>query len=580
MLCVAGCDGGTLDTRLSSSVSPTEDFFVDETTRVGLDFAHSNGMSGKLYFAEIVGAGGALFDADNDGDLDAYLVQGGPLGEPSPGDQLDRLLLNRLPAEGGANVEFSDITERVGLKSAGYGMGAAVGDIDNDGWNDLYVTNLGANQMWRNQGVGDDGLVRFIDGTEETLTGGEDWSISAAFLDYNRDGWLDLYVVNYVRYSVDEDAKCTSPTGLRDYCSPLSYKPEADQLFKNLGLGPKGNIRFEDVSEASGIASVRRNGMGVVSGDFNADGWPDLYVANDLSQNLLWLNQGDGTFIDEALLAGSALNGKGIAEASMGVAVGDVDRNGAEDLFMTHLFGESNTLFLAEAIGLGQAGFVDRSAATGLGFPSVGSTGFGTVLLDYDNDGWSDVFVGNGAVTRAEAGPGDTDSRGLKQRNQLYRHQGASLNNPVRFDDVTQLAGRALEHAEVTRGVVRGDVDNDGDSDLLVLNNNGPAQLLLNQVGHKQHWVGLRLVSGSPIRDHIGAVATLQQGEQRISQRVRTDGSYGSASDPRLLFGLGQDASVLSIEVTWIDRASERWELDELDRYWTLTAGTGQLVER
>ena len=534
-----------------------------------LPFTHFNGMSGELYFPEMMGAGAALFDYDNDGDLDVYLVQGNMLGvgktaaqalipPPGPLPLSDRLFRNDSGKQG---LKFTDVTEQAGIRATGYGMGVAVGDIDNDGWVDLYVTNFGANQLWRNRGGGG-----FEDVTAHAGVDDARWSVSAAFLDFDRDGWLDLFVGNYVAFNFERHKPCRSTTSARDYCSPLAYRPEPDRLLRNLGNG-----RFEDVSSKAGLSKTFGAALGVVTADFNNDGWVDMYVANDGSANQLWINQGDGRFQDNALLAGVAVNMQGAPEASMGVDAGDFDGDGDLDLFMTHLSRETNTLYIND----GQGWFEDKSAPSGLAGASFSFTGFGTAWFDYDNDGWLDLLTVNGAVTRVEAQMRAGDIFPLKQRNQLFANRGGRV-----FEEVSASAGAALRLAEVSRGAAFGDIDNDGDIDVLVSNNSGPARLMINQAAPANGWLGLRLLDASGKRDMPGARAALHVGVGRLLwRRVRAEGSYASANDARLLFGLGdKPASSYRLEVIWPDGRREAWDKLAPGRYHSLRQGNGSAL--
>jgi hypothetical protein len=352
-------------------------------------------------------------------------------------------------------------------------------------------------------------------------------------------------------------------TGARDYCGPDSYPSIPDRLYHNRGDGS-----FEDVTERAGLSTFLGPALGVVTADLNGDGWPDIYVANDGHPNNLWLNRADGTFVDEALVGGCAVNASGKAEGSMGVDAADFDRDGDLDLFMTHLATETNTLFRNDGQGL----FSDHTNAAGLAAPSRPHTAFGTGWLDYDNDGWLDLVAVNGAVRKLEALARANDPFPLHEPNQLFRNLGGS-----RFEEVSAQAGEAFIRSEVSRAAVLGDVDNDGDTDILLANNNGPARLLINSVGHRRHWLGLRLLSGEPPRDTPDArAALLREGKPAAWGRVRTAGGYGSANDPRILFGLGDDARVDGIRVHWLDGTVEEWTGVAVDRYTTLVKGTGR----
>ena len=538
--------------------------FKDVAAQSGLKFQHYNGMTGKFYLPEITGSGGALFDFDNDGDLDVYLVQGNVL-EPntkpavtmfpwrSPQPPRGRLFRNELGRPG--VISFTDVTEESGILATGYGMGAAVGDINNDGLPDLYLTNLGSNQMYLNKGAG-----KFVDVTKESGTDDPRWSTSGSFVDYDRDGWLDLMLVNYAEFSVTNSPNCYAATTAPDYCTPRVFRSPGNRLFHNRGDG-----KFEDVTVRARVDKEFGHGLGVVAADFNDDGWPDIYVANDGDPNQLWINQKNGTFVNDALLAGAAVNRNGQAEAGMGVDAADFDSNGTDDIFITHLMDETNTLYVNQ----GEALFEDRTREAGLAIPGRRFTGFGTLFFDYDNDGALDLFVANGAVQLLPQLVREKHPFPLGQPNQLFRNTGKAG-----LVEIGAEAGPDLQLLEVSRGAAFGDVDNDGDTDVLVTNNNGPVRLLLNQVGNRNHWLGLRLV-GKTGRDMLGAQVDVVTGSgTNLRRRVRTDGSYLVGNDPRVLVGLGQAREVKSVRVRWPDGTSEEWKSVPVDRYTRLKEGT------
>ncbi|HUO82904.1 MAG TPA: CRTAC1 family protein [Gammaproteobacteria bacterium] len=542
--------------------------FTEEAAASGLDFVHFNGMSGELYFPEMMGAGVALFDYDNDGDLDVYFVQGHMLGPGKtvadatfpprhPLPLVDRLYRND---SGSAGLRFTDVTDESKIRAGGYGMGVAAGDIDNDGWIDLYVMNYGSNQLWRNRG----------DGTFEdiTATAGVDdprWSVSAAFFDYDRDGLLDLYVGNYLKHDLGKQRTCRLSKLVADYCGPLISDGETDSLFHNLGGG-----RFEDVSVRAGVTQAFGGALGVVAADLDADGWIDIYVANDGSPNLLWINQRDGTFKNEALLAGAAVNKDGRPEASMGVDADDFDNDGDFDLFMTHLTGETNTLYVND----GRGWFTDETTTSGLGGPSFSFTGFGTAWLDYDNDGRLDLLVVNGAVRKIDALVRAGDPYPLHQRNRLYANRGGG-----RYEDISDRAGPVFALSEVSRGAAFGDIDNDGDTDVVVSNNSGPARLLVNQAGAARKWLGVRLVDADGRDLPALRAGALLDGAPPLWRRVHADGSYASSNDPRIIFGLDGSPAAAGVRVVWIDGVQEEWRGLELNRYHALRRGSGMPVE-
>ncbi|MGI9070795.1 MAG: CRTAC1 family protein [Bryobacteraceae bacterium] len=536
--------------------------FREAAAETGLNFHHFSGATGKHYMPEIMGPGVALFDYDNDGDLDIYLVQGTSLdqngkliAEPPSGWKPGNRLFKNLLSETG-RLRFVDVTDEAGVGHVGYGMGVAVGDYDNDGFLDLYVTNFGLNVLYHNNGNG-----TFTDVTHQAGIEDSHWSTSAAWLDFDGDGWLDLFVCNYVDFTVEGNRACVSPAGEPDYCTPKAYHAIPSRLFRNLRNG-----RFEDVSEASGINRSYGPALGVVCADFNGDGRSDIYVANDTAANLLWLNQGDGTFRDAGLDAGVAYSADGRPKAGMGVTLGDVENNGGQVLLVTNLTREGVTVFRGDAEGQ----FEDATAQFGLLQPTFGYTGFGTQWFDYDNDGLLDLFIANGAVTLLANG--QTGGSPYVQRKQLFHNEAGK-----RFRETSKFAGPAFQTAEVSRGAAFGDIDNDGAIDIVITNNDGPVRLFRNQAGKKAHWLSLKLESPGLNRFAIGArAAFIRRGKQSSWRQVRADSSYLSASDLRVHFGLGDQPEIEAAIVEWPDRSRERFEGIKADRIVTLRRGSGK----
>ena len=548
-------------TRSVPSATATAPIFLDVTEATGALFRHENGMTGEFYFAEIIGSGVALLDYDNDGDLDLLVLQGGPLDKAAPANYRGaRLFRNDLTItpDGQRTLQFTDVTEASGLRASGYGMGVAVGDFDNDGFVDILITHFGApHQLFHNNGNG-----TFTDVTKKAgVAGHGQWGASATFFDFDRDGLLDIFIANYVDYKVTDKRKCYANSSARDYCAPVTYGSVPGTLLHN-----RGNGTFEDVSAKSGITRAFGNGMGVVAVDANGDGWPDLYVANDGNPNQLWINQRDGTFKDEAHLRGVAVNADGAPEAGMGVDVGDFNGDGNEDFLVTNLTREKTTLY----VNVGKGVFEDRSAAVGIAAASTAFTGFGTAFIDFDNDGWLDIVTANGAVHGIEALASAGDPYPLHQKKQLFRNLGNG-----RFEDVTARAGSAFALSEVGRGLAVGDLDNDGAIDFVVSNSNGALRVFQNQVGAQKSWLGLRLLTGK--RDAYGArVEVRRKGAPALLRRVRADGSFLSANDPRVLVGLGDATQVEGLTVQWPDGTREAFDAPPVKRYTTLVQGKGR----
>jgi len=551
---------------------PSE-WFADRAKESGLEFTHFNGMSGEFYYPEIMPPGVALFDYDNDGDLDVFVVQDQMLGKKplsaarpqpvGPSALSSRLFRNDLKP--GQPLHFTDVTAASGIVTRGYAMGVATGDFNNDGCVDLYVTVLGPNQLFRNNCDG-----TFTDVSKQSGTDDAGWSISATFFDYDRDGYLDLFVGNYLQYSVEANIHCFSLSGSVDYCPPHVYRSAPSHLYHNNRDGT-----FTDVTVQAGVAREFGPALGAVAADFNGDGWPDLYVANDGQPNQLWINQRDGTFKNTALLSGTALSPEGAAKSSMGVDAGDFDNDGDEDLFITELVGQGDDLYVNDGSGV----FEDRSARLGIRLLSLPFTGFGAGWLDIDNDGWLDLVTVNGAVTQNVEALARNEPFSLQQRKQVFRNLGnpsTSSGQAARFEDATKAAGAVFQIPEVSRGLAFGDIDNDGDVDMVVGNDSGPLRLLINNVGNRKHWVGLRVVGGPGGRDMLGArVAVTASDNRTMWRRAHSDGSYASASDPRVFVGLGDASGPVKVRVIWPDGKSETFDNVAVDKYSTLEQGHG-----
>jgi hypothetical protein len=553
---LAGCPSSRPDTTAGDDLVKEEPWFLDRTEAKGLHFQHDAGPVPGVYFMpQMIGSGVALFDFNGDDRLDLYLLQnGGPRGA--------RNRLYQQLSDG----RFQEVADS-GLEIAGHNMGVAIGDVNNDGRPDVLVTQYEGVNLFLNQGKG-----KFVDVTEKAGLRNPAWGTSAAFFDFDRDGWLDLIVVNYVAY--DPSLPCTSTGGIPDYCAPRTYKGRVARLFHNRGAGREP--RFEDVTLKSGLGRLAGPGLGVLCADFDGDGWPDIFIANDGEANRLWINQHDRTFKEEAIARGVAYNFMGQAEAGMGVAMGDVDGDGLFDLYVTHLTEESNRLWAQGPRGQ----FQDRTTQVGLTRSRWRGTGFGTVLGDFNLDGALDLAIANGRVSKAPRGANETLgphwSR-YAERNQLFTNDGTG-----RFRDISPSNPALCGTAHIARGLAYGDLDNDGKLDLVVTTVAGPARLYYNACSSAGHW--LRVTALDP--QHGGRVAIGAEiqvrGDERVWVRwINPAVSYLCSNDPRAHFGLGSVEKVDDITVLWPDGSQEKFPGGKVDRPVIVRKGEGEkLVEK
>ncbi len=539
---------------IGAAAATAPPWFREEAAQRGLRFIHDSGAAAtrRWFMPETMVGGAALFDADGDGDLDAYLVQARSLLDPPEKGQGNRLFRNR------GDGTFEDVTEGSGAGHRGYGAGVATGDYDNDGDVDLYVTNVGPNVLLANDGSG-----RFTDVTSSAGVGDAGWGASAAFFDYDRDGDLDLFVCNYLLWSVRTNVECPARfvEGL-DYCSPKAInRPAVAVLYRNEGDG-----RFTDVSAAAGIGDIRGTGLGVVCGDFDGDGWPDVFVANDGWPNRLWHNRGDGTFQDIAMATGCAIDEDGSPKAGMGVDATDLDDDGDLDLIVCNLNAETDSVFVNQG-----GWFQYATPRLGLAPLSRRFTRFGMSWCDFDNDGRLDLYQANGRVAMQETA---WSADPYAEPNLLYRGLADG-----RFSEVLPRGGTAEVLVATSRAAAFGDVDNDGGIDVLVVNRDGPAHLLMNAVNGRGHWIMLQVLDDHG-RDALGATVSMRVGSgagaRTIRRDVRTAYSYQAANDPRVHVGLGDVAVAHDVTVTWPDGSIEGFGDLDADQFVSLRRGAGR----
>lgn len=562
---VAGChrgqEPGDAVSTAGSTGAGSAVWFTDVAVDVGLDFVHASGARGEHRLPEIMGSGCAWIDADLDGDIDVYLVGGG--------DDPDAAR-NRLYRNEGSGKRFVDISSGCGADDRGHGMGCAVGDYDGDGDPDIYVTNFGVNRLFRNRG---DGV--FDDVTSAAGVGDPGWSASAVFLDIDVDGDLDLFVTNYMLHPPRSRARCHDRAGRLEYCGPNSrFPPQRDTLYRNEGDGT-----FRDVTLDSGIGSTPPgNGLGVATADVDDDGDVDILVANDASANHLWVNDGEGRFIDRAVEMGFAFNTSGQAEAGMGIQCEDIDGDGRCDALLTHLDGETHTLYR----GLGAGRFRDATSASGLAAASRPVTGFGMALVDLDHDGDLDLVTTNGRVRRGPESPESdlpgSPLRAYMQTDQLFEHVEAGPGSaPVgtrglRFVERGAVAGTVFAEPHVGRGLASGDFDNDGDVDILVTSCGGPVRLLRNDAPKRGRWLVVRALRSDAGGHAYGAKVVVRAGDRTWRRRVQPARGYLSSHDARVHLGLGVTEEV-DVSIRWPDGASSERRGVAVDRVLTIVAG-------
>jgi hypothetical protein len=530
---------------LTASTSVT---FTDVTGTAGLNFTHNSGAFGGKYLPETLGSGGLWFDVDADGWQDLLLVNGTSWSERD--DDATHATLYHNDGDG----TFTDITRDSGLDVPLYGLGGAAADFDNDGHVDLYLTALGQNRLFKGAGDG-----TFVDVTTAAQVGDPGFSTSAIWFDYDKDGHLDLFVGNYVEWSPDTDLFCSLVGDTKSYCTPESYQGQSPTLYRN-----RGNQTFEDVTTAAGLRTPSAKTLGVTMLDFDVDGWMDLFVANDTQPDQLHRNKGDGTFEDIGVLAGVAFSDAGVARAGMGVDAADYDRSGRPDLIIGHFSTEMMALYHNEGNGL----FIDEAPRSAVGRSTLRNLTFGCFFFDVDLDGWPDIFAANGHV----ADDVERVQRRVTyaQRPQLFLNLGAG-----QFQEMVSPDGSALATPLVGRGAAYADIDNDGDLDVLLTANGGPARLLRNDGGNANHLLRIKTIGTTSNRDGIGAKIEVTASGAMQWQVVKTGSSYLSQSELPLTFGLGSDTTVSSVRIVWPSGAVDVIGAIDADQVITITEGSG-----
>ncbi|HEV7508253.1 MAG TPA: CRTAC1 family protein [Thermoanaerobaculia bacterium] len=521
--------------------------FTDITAASGVKFTHNSGRSGKKYLPESLGSGVALFDADGDGWLDILLINSRDW-EPKGRTSLPALYHNNH------NGTFTDVTRGSGLAVQMYGMGVAVADYDNDGREDVYITSLDGDRLFHNEGGG-----KFKDVTGASGIKNVSFGTSAAWVDYDRDGKADLFVANYVQWSRDKDLWCSLDGSTKSYCTPESYKGASSKLYRNLGGG-----KFEDVSQKAGVGDPTSKSLGIAVLDYNGDGWPDLFVANDTQPNKLYRNMGNGTFKDEALEAGVAFSEEGTARGAMGVDAADYDRSGRPHLLVGNFSNEMLALYHNEGSGV----FVDEAPSSTVGQASLLTLSFGVFFFDYDLDGLPDILAANGHL--------EEEINRVQPRIQykepplLFRNLGKG-----KFASALSSVGADFGRPIVARGAAYGDLDNDGDLDVVFTTNHGPAVVFRNDGGNGNHWLRVKTVGTKSNRDGLGTVVRVTSAGGKQWTMVRTGSSYCSQSEIAPTFGLGPDKVVQTLELEWPSGTKQRFTNVPANQVVTVDEGKG-----
>lgn len=517
----------------------------DITAAAGIKFTHNSGRAGKKWLPETMGSGCAFLDVDGDGWADILLLNS-KSWTPKPVRSLSALYRNN------GNGTFTDITRGSGLDVEMYAMGVAVADYDNDGRDDVYITALEGDRLFHNDGGG-----KFRDVTKAAGIANAAFGTSAAFLDYDKDGLADLVVANYVQWTAKGDLWCSMDGSTKSYCTPESYKGNSSKLYRNLGGG-----KFADVTKAAGLGDTNSKTLGIATFDANGDGWVDLFLANDTQPNKLYRNNKNGTFTEEAVASGVAFGEDGVARGAMGVDAADYDRSGRAHLLVGNFSNQMLGLYRNEGTGL----FVDEAPRSTVGRASLLSLAFGVFFFDYDLDGLLDIFAANGHIDE-EIGRVQPKVQ-YKQSPLLFRNLGQS-----KFADVTKQMGPEFQRPIVARGAAYADIDHDGDLDVLMTTNHGPAYLFRNDTAARNHWITVKLTGTKSNRSALGAIVRVQSQQGKQWRMVHSGSSYCSQSDLALTFGIGKDTAIAAIEVEWPSGAKQRLTNVKPDQTLNITEG-------